>query len=102
MLPAMDEGMDLGDSLYYAGLTAYEAEVVASLFSCKKYYKPRARRARNLYQFSIMKGYYHATFYERKAVGKYSEWCKDNVKRFMEQPYHINYSCDIIAQTTGD
>ena len=90
MLPKMDEGMDLGDSLFYAGLTEEQAEKTAALFSFKKYYKRRARSARNLYQFSIMKGYYQqrlSSLHEDHEVGDYSQWCKDNVTRFTEQGY---------------
>lgn len=93
MLPKMDEGMDLGDSLYYAGIAVEQAEKTACLFSSQKYFKPRARRARNLYQFSIMKGYYHAYFYhEVDGAGGYSQWCKDNVRRFTDQPYGHKYN----------
>ena len=90
MLPKMDEGMDLGDSLYYAGLTEEQAEKTAALFSFKKYHKRRARSARNLYQFSIMKGYYALALdglREGNEFGDYSQWCKDNVTRFVDQGY---------------
>ena len=90
MLPKMDEGMDLGDSLYFAGLTEEQAEKTAELFSFKKYYKTRARRARNLYQFSIMKGYMQNALdglREGNEFGDYSQWCKDNVTRFVDQPH---------------
>lgn len=87
MLPKMDEGMDLGNSLYFAGVTPEQAEETASLFSFRKYYKRRARAARNLYQFSIMKGYQQEHCYRTGAVGDYSQWCKDNVTRFLDQPH---------------
>ena len=90
MLPKMDEGMDLGDAMYYAKLTPAQAEKTAALFSFTKYHKRRARSARNLYRFSIMKGYYQqvlSSLHPDHEVGEYSQWCKDNVTRFLDQPY---------------
>lgn len=90
MLPKMDEGMDLGDALFYAGLTEEQAEKTAALFSFKKYHKRRARSARNHYQFSIMKGYQQNALdglREGNTTGDYSKWCMDNVSRFLDQHY---------------
>jgi hypothetical protein len=89
MLPKTDEGMDLGDAMFYAGSTPEQAEKTAALFSFKKYHKRRARSARNHYQFSIMKGYYQVAYCSLRGhpVGTYSTWCFDNVDRFLDQGY---------------
>ena len=90
MLPKMDEGMRLGDALYRADLTPEQAEKIAAQYSFSQYHKRRARSARNHYQFSIMKGYYQNALdglREGNKTGDYSQWCKDNVMRFVDQGY---------------
>jgi len=83
----LDQAMGIGECLRVAGVDYNTADTFAQEYSRGLYYKPRARRYRNLFCFHIMKGYQFEWWSEntKDARQSYSKWCHDNVHKYMSR-----------------
>ena len=76
-----ENAMDLGEALHTEDVDFHTAEAVAARYVENIYWKPRARRYRNLMLFHIMKGWMLSA--NPPGSQDYSYFCKNNANKYM-------------------